>query len=108
MNERRVSGLGAMFAQFDRPDWDGSTDRSIDVIEFTQGLRSLHMDLTDQQIQDVFNMVDKNRECLCALLLSLSLYILGITRSWSYFSRLHSATTESQKTNLHVLTSANN
>jgi hypothetical protein len=60
----RVRGLSAMFAQFDRPDWDGSTDRSIDVVEFTQGLQSLRLNLSEEQIRDVFNMVDKNGEAV--------------------------------------------
>jgi hypothetical protein len=75
-----------MFAQFDRPDWDGSTDRSIDVFEFTEGLRSLNMDLTDQQIQDVFNMVDKNREYVCIYVPVRAHYVTAIclVDSWRH------------------------
>jgi len=56
----RVKGLTAMFAEFDRPDWNGDSDKSIDFPEFEKGIMDLGLGLSSQQIRDVFDMVDKN------------------------------------------------
>lgn len=53
-----------MFAEFDRPDWNGKSDKSIDVTEFEMGVVDLGLDLSTQQIKDVFHLVDKDgRAC---------------------------------------------
>lgn len=59
-----------MFADFNSPDFDGLTDRTIDLHAFQKGVDTLGLKITSQQVKDVFNLVDKDGRsflsCSCA------------------------------------------
>ena len=56
--------VGAMFNHFDRPDAEENGeikgDAEISLDEFTRGIRDLKLDFSDDQIEEVFHLVDKD------------------------------------------------
>ena len=56
--------VGAMFNHFDRPDTEEEGevkgDSEISLEEFARGIRDLKLDFSDEQIEEVFHIVDKD------------------------------------------------